>query len=655
MGLLRTLAVTGLSTLLLSPLVKTATEDIKQPIIVVAEDVSQSIVSGLSKEQQVQSQDEMTNMISKLSETYEVKTISIGDAISEGKVDSFNANITNLSNALSYIDDNYGDQNLGAIIMATDGIYNEGKNPIYTNTNITAPLYIIAQGDTSVRRDLAVKNVFVNKIAYLGDKFTLQIDIQASNAAGTASNLSVRNVTDKQNVKLHTENIRVNNNSFFTTKEIIVDANRTGVNKIRIALSPVSNEISTVNNYKDIYIEVLDARQKILILADAPHPDLSALRSIISKNKNYESEVKFVSEGNINVLEYDIVILHNLPSDDHDILAFKSTMDSRKIPRLYIIGAETKSSLLNSFQDVIRLKKNGNSTEDIQARVVDNFSSFTLSENLIRTIGKFPALVAPFGSFSDPLGANILLKQKIRDIPTENPLLAFSDKAGYKTGVLVGEGLWKWRLYNYVESQNFDIIEELINKSIQYISTKEDKRKFRASSSKNLYKENEDILFSAQLYNENYEMINEPDVFVSVRNSDNKEYKYTFSKTTNYYTLNANLLPTGKYSYEASTSYNGETLTQKGYFTIQDIQLELYDLTARHGLLKSLSNKYGGNVVLPTELKSLVDNLTGENSLKPTIYTNIKTRSVINFKWIFWSFLLMLCGEWFLRRYMGSY
>jgi len=206
-----------------------------------------------------------------------------------------------------------------------------------------------------------------------------------------------------------------------------------------------------------------------------------------------------------------------------------------------------------------------------------------------------------------------------------------------------------------VQTENYDMVQELVNKMIQFLSTKEDKRKFRASASKNLYKENEDVLFDAQLFNDNYEMINTPDVFLTIKNSDSKEYDYTLTRTSNYYALNAKLLAPGKYSYVASTNFDGKPYEQKGYFSVEDIQLELYDLTARHGLLRSLSNKYGGKVVLPTETSELVADLTADNKLKPVVYPTTKTKSVINFRWLFGLLLAMLSLEWFLRRYMGNY
>ena len=138
-----------------------------------------------------------------------------------------------------------------------------------------------------------------------------------------------------------------------------------------------------------------------------------------------------------------------------------------------------------------------------------------------------------------------------------------------------------------------------MNKTILLTSVKTDKRKFRANTSKNLYKDNEQVYFDAQLYNDSYEMINDPDVKLVIKDDSGKEYSFTFSKTQNYYTLNADLFPQGSYSYVATTTYNSKALTTSGRFNVEAIQLEQYDLTARHGLLKSLSNQYNGKMVYP--------------------------------------------------------
>lgn len=655
MSILRFLSVSGISILLLSPLVKTITEEIKQPVVVLAEDVSQSIAANLTTEEILAKKAEINSIANQLSKKYEVKRLTIGDEVTSGKADSFSYKVSNLSESLEFIYDNYGDQNLGAIIMSTDGIFNEGKNPLYANVNLAAPLYMVAQGDTTVKKDILIKNVFNNKIAYLGDKFSIQVDVAAKNSLNSNTNLSVSRTENGIKKKLKNDNIRVDKENFFTTKEIILDADKVGLNKYRIALSPTNGEVSTANNYKDIFIEVLDARQKILLLAHGAHPDLSALNSIITTNKNYEVDIHYPEDTDLNVNKYDLVVFHNLPSDKYPMNVEMATINKRKTPRLFIVGAQSNLSGLNAAQENIKIVGNSSSLEDILGDVVPAFNSFTIDPQISGKLNGFPPLIAPFGQYSSPSGANILLKQNIKKIATDYPLLSFKDKDGIKTGVWVGEGIWKWRLFDYLQHDNYDIITELVNKTVQFLSTKEDKRKFRVSTSKNLYKENEQISFDAQLYNDNYEMINEPDVFLVIKNAEGKEFEYNYSRSSNYYTLNLGMLPAGKYTYKAKVNYAGEKMDQNGSFSVQNIQLELYDLTARHDLLRSLSDKYGGEVLLSGNTEGLADKLLNNNKIKPVVYQSADTKSVINYKWLFGLILFLLCLEWFLRRYMGSY
>jgi hypothetical protein len=655
MALLRFLAVSGIAVLLLSPFVKSTSQDIRQPIVVIAEDNSQSIVANLSDETIEQKKAEINSIANKLAEKYEVKRLVIGDQIQNGAIDSFSSKVTNISESLEFISDNFGDQNLGAVILSTDGIYNEGKNPLYSEVNFSAPLYIVAQGDTTIRKDVLIKNVFSNKIAYLGDKFSIQVDISAKNSAGNTSTLTITKVDDGSSNRLKSEIIKIDKDNYFTTKEVILDASKVGLNKYRIALTPIDGEITRSNNYKDIFIEVLDARQKIVLLAHGPHPDLSALKSLITTNKNYEVEIHFPEDPDLNLAKYDLVVFHNLPSDKFPMAVEIMNLNKKRTPRLFVVGSQTSLGELNNVQENIKISGNSSSLEEIQADVVSTFNSFTTNQDLGNKLKSFPPLIAPFGQYTSPVGSNILLKQNIKKINTDYPLLSFKDKDGFKTGVWVGEGLWKWRLFDYLQYENYDVVTELVNKSIQFLSTKEDKRRFRVSTSKNLYKENEQISFDAQLYNDNYEMINDPDVFLTIINEGGKEFKYAYSRANNFYTLNIGMLPAGKYRYIALTNHSGEVMESKGDFSVQNIQLELYDLTARHDLLKGLSEKYGGELSLAGSSSNLADKVLSNSKIKPVIYQSTETKSVINFKWLFGLILLLLSLEWFIRRYMGSY
>jgi hypothetical protein len=310
MAFLRWLAVTLLSALLLSPLIKRTIVETKKPIVVLAHDQSESIGSAFNTAQLDSWKQNWSALKTTLETDYEVHDLAFGDQVREGVDFNFNDKVSNISEALRDVYDRYGAQNLGAIIMATDGIYNEGSNPAYAGAQIAAPVFAVALGDTTPRKDLVLKRVFHNNIAYLGDKFTLQVDVTAANCGGASTVLSIGLREDGQVRNLQNIPVNVVGNEFFVTREVQLEATKPGVSQYVISLSNVSGEASTANNVKEIFVDVLDARQKILLLANSPHPDLSALRQMLDLNKNYAITLAYASDPGLDVSKFDFVVLH---------------------------------------------------------------------------------------------------------------------------------------------------------------------------------------------------------------------------------------------------------------------------------------------------------------------------------------------------------
>jgi hypothetical protein len=348
--------------------------------------------------------------------------------------------------------------------------------------------------------------------------------------------------------------------------------------------------------------------------------------------------------------------LHNLPSITTDIAAILRVLNEKKTPRLFFGGLQTNFTMLTKIQNLVSINgTDGKNTNDVQPTVAPNFATFTLDPKVVSELPKFNPALAPFGNFAATPTAQTLLFQRIGKIDTKFPLLAVGDDNGIRTGVFMGEGVWKWRLFDFLQHNNHEIFDELFGKTVQYLSLKEDKRKFRVTLDKNIFEENEAVIFGAELYNDNYELVNEPDVAMTVKNKDNKEFTYNFNKIGKGYTLNAGILPVGNYTFRATTTWNGQPQTFDGQFSVRPIELELFDLTANHAVLRQLSQKFGGEFIAQNNLASIADLIKNKESVKPVIYETTKTRSVINLKWIFALLAALLAVEWFLRRYFGAY
>ena len=281
MGALRFSSATLLAILLLQPLLKALQTDVKKPVVVLAQDQSESVGRVLEGAVLETYKKDWTALKDELNKKYEVKEYAFGSAVREGVNFEMTDKISNISNLVSEVSDLYGNQNLGAVVLATDGIYNEGSNPLYSGAKLNVPVYPIAFGDTVRKKDLVLKRVFHNKIAYLGDKFTVQMDVAAQNCAGSSTNVTISKMDGDNARNIETTRLPIDKNDFFTTREIVLDANESGVQRYRISLSQAPGEITGANNSKEIFVDVLDARQKLLLLANSPHPDMASLRKTL--------------------------------------------------------------------------------------------------------------------------------------------------------------------------------------------------------------------------------------------------------------------------------------------------------------------------------------------------------------------------------------
>jgi hypothetical protein len=655
LGLLRFLVVTGIAMLLLSPLIKRTITETQKPLIVMAHDHSQSVGLAFDSAGHQVYRTRWTDLKAAFSEQFDVREVAFGDDVRLGVDFQYVDKVSNLSEAMQGIYDLFGGQNLGAVILATDGIYNEGSNPAYTRAPFSAPLYAIALGDDRPQKDLKVKRVFHNKIAYLGDQVNLLVDVAATNCRGNTTVLSVSKVVGDQVRSLRTLPVALGTDDYFVTKEFFIEADQPGVAHYRINLSGIDGETSRENNVRDIFIDVLDARQQILILSNAPHPDLGAMRQALENNKNYAVSIGYVDDPGIQVSKADFVVLHNLPSGTSDISGVLRTLDEKRTPRLYVAGMQTNYGALSKVQGLVTVQSDGQQRDEAQAKVDPGFVAFLLDPRISAELPRFNPITSAFGRFSANPSAQVLLWKRIGKVDTDQPLLTLGEHNGVKTGVLLGEGLWKWRLFDYMQHQNHDIFNELLGKTVQFLSVKEDKRKFRVNLDKSVFRENEAVLFAAELYNDNYERINAPDVSLIIRHTDGREFPFTFNRQGQGYSLNAGILPAGSYTYKAQVTHNGLAHAYEGKFSVQPIQLERFETVANHGVLRQLTERFGGSVVYPDAMSGLVDQIVSNGQLKPVIYQTARTTPLLNLKWLFALLAGLLSLEWFLRRYFGAY
>lgn len=650
LAFLRFAAVSLIAFFLLSPLIKTKKVEEDKPIIVLLQDNTSSLntsFGNFSKQKYLQ---QLADLQKKLKDKFDLVSYDFSDKLTDYKTPDFSEKETDISSAIDEVFTRHASQNIGAIIIASDGIFNKGNSPLYNKNIVTTPIYTIALGDTTLKKDALIKSVRYPDVVYLGDQFNINVQIEANHLQGQNTVLEIISPEGKVTSKV----ITITDDHFTFQTDIIGDANKAGILQYKIRLKTIAGEAITENNSDVAYIEVIDGRQKILMLYDAPHPDIKAFKNAIEQNKNYQFEQADIKNYAGNYKDVNLIILHGLPSiGSSNKLGFIQEIVASQMPVLLVLSANTNLAQFNALQKILQISGSSLNGNDVYPIYQNTFSKFTINESVLKTIQTFPPMLAPFGRYQLASTADIFYKQKIGSVPTENPLLLFNEVNGKKIGILCGEGIWRWRMNEYLQNKNFNATDELINKCVQYITVKGDKRKFKVHAQKNVFNANEQVLLDAELYNESYELVNDVDASCLVKGDNGKEFNFTFDKTMNAYTLNAGILPVGNYTVNAKTNYKGKANTASCNFAIRAVIIETLNTQANHQLLNTLANQSGGKMYYPNSMEKITDDLQKDKKIKTILFESFNTKPLIDLKWLFFLALLLLSTEWFIRKFNG--
>jgi len=229
--------------------------------------------------------------------------------------------------------------------------------------------------------------------------------------------------------------------------------------------------------------------------------------------------------------------------------------------------------------------------------------------------------------------------------------LFFSENQSQRTAVLLGEGIWKWRVHHYANTESFDEFDIFVGKMIQYLAT-DNRKKSLVVNHENFYNSGEPIEITAQYFNKNYEFDPNARLSVSLKNNTTDQNKsYDLLKSNNYYKANFDGLQAGKYSFilkevSSNTSYSGS-------FEVIEFDLEKQHTRADYKKLQLLAENTGGKMFFANQIDDLISELLSKQEFKPTQREQTKKIPLIDF----WSLLVLVATllglEWFIRKHNG--
>src|SRR5690606_1928945 len=137
-------------------------------------------------------------------------------------------------------------------------------------------------------------------------------------------------------------------------------------------------------------------------------------------------------------------------------------------------------------QNIAALRLNTIHLQNNFAQVNSSFSLFTLPKDILAVMDKMPPLASPAGEIQPGINTEILLESKSNQTP-----LWMLQQGRIPQALVLGEGIWRWRLYEYRFFHSHDAVDEMIRQTLSFLTTNVSNQPFEVSLPKNIWSDRE--------------------------------------------------------------------------------------------------------------------------------------------------------------------
>jgi hypothetical protein len=628
--------------LCLDPFISYQQKNNLKPEVLILVDNSQSMEFGGVTVDSIQNVlDQIRN---NLTDDVRVACKSFGAEISPFDSLSLGASKTNFRNSFQEAASLYEGRNLVASIIVSDGIVNVGsKNQLAGIVN--CPLYFLACGDTSLKKDIVLKHLYHNNKTVVGNEIPLQVEGVVSGFRGGQVDL----VFYIGNQKVGSESVRVNKDdqSFVVNKAFSIDS--LGLQKLTVRASGLEEEFTFSNNELTGFIEVVNEKKKIQILYSQPHPDIAAFKAVLKELDSYS-----VSTSSFENFKWEesnhLTVLFGMPENQRELEEVERQLMKRNSNHLFFLNSKVNYELMKSPEFSVL---GSDESSEMFFELDPEFSLFKISKESNQKISRFPPVSVPYGEYVFSHNYKMLGVQKAGKVSTSIPMMCFKQGAQRRTAIVVGEGIWNWRMHELMQSPDAEpsAFDELFGKTVKYLTVDFDADKIQLVS-KNIFELGEKIIIAAKVKNSIKEDVSELDVYASLR-GQGVTLSLLMNPLDGGYVLSVSELPAGEYDLILSASLDGEKLRTRKKIVIKAFYIEQMVLQADHKLLRDIAQESQGAFYNLNEAKELIDFLNQKDYVIES-YFEFFTKSLMKFKWLLYMLVVMLGLEWFIRKWYGT-
>ena len=298
-----------------------------------------------------------------LSSRGELRTFVFGDTAVQMSLDSIKMSAasyvgTNPAGAWIAARSATSSEDIGAVVILTDGAHNSGPNPERAATESGVPIYTVGVGDTTLRRDGLIADLLTNDIAYKGTQVPVRVRVRAQGVAGKTSRL---HLLDSRSRTLLNESVSFEGSLYEKTYDATFTAEKEGELRITAILDSIAGELTTENNRRSRVVRILDSKYNVLIVAGKPSPDVTYLRQSLGQDTTIEVDAYVEAKNGLvgnrsfsqeTVDNAELIVFVDYPTNASnrqlwDAVANRLNQDG--VPLLYQHGPDVSQATLSKI------------------------------------------------------------------------------------------------------------------------------------------------------------------------------------------------------------------------------------------------------------------------------------------------------------------
>ena len=562
-------------------------------------------------------------------------------------------NKSNLTKTLRELKENLPGENISSITIISDGIFNDGGNPVQNGIALGAPVNFFLTGDTAGTKDVSVSKVFYNKTSFIESSVPLSAEIRAIGVSGV---IKVKLYEDGR--LADTRELTVVPERSVYNADFTVSSSEQKTVLYRIEADTVDSEATLKNNFSDFFVKFIDNRFRILVLAGAPSADLAFLKDQMKRIRNFDAEFRtqkaqgeFYEGVMPEISEFDAVMLFGYPtaiSDDRILSEINNAVEKINMPIIFFAARNTDFTKLNVLSDKLPFSVQSASSQNEEETslniVAGTTSEIFKDQKFGSTINSLPNIFKNSTVFSAKPNAQTLIVTG----RGSNPALIISKSSDRNSAAFLAYGIYKWRLGENPASAG-EALGYLLANIVSSVARKDEGRKFMVETTSPVYSKNEDVIFNSSITG--FDIKGGEQVKVNIEGpSFQTSFDMTKSSSKDFQLL-AKVPADGVYSYEATLLSEGREIeTVTGKFLVGENNFEYLQTTPEPMLLNELAAATGGkrlNGLSDGEMKNLFEE--SGTSASSEVVTSKSFDLNIN-PYYLGLIILLLSVEWFLRK-----